>query len=321
MLIDHLGPIEIKILPALRVACYRAVSQAPEGEAFSVMEKWIARQPFQNPGARSFGFDTEVPTEQADQGLRGYEVWFTVPAEAAPSGEVHIQDFGGGLYAVMRLSDPFTTAFETIPGGWKHLRAWVLAQPDFMGGKHAWLEEHVETAQGVVLDLSLPIQPRSVSTSIPQEPRLVQMPALKLAGLRYEGKNQNGEVPRLWDEQFLPRYREIVRNEGKYTLYGAARWLPGAESGIFEYLAAAEVDSFDSLPEGMVGWELPGGPNCVLAVDNVPGLGPACDYFYNHWLAENGWVIESNGDYLLEVYPPEFSENGVIFLNFPVKQN
>src|SRR5512133_2958530 len=89
------------------------------------------------------------------------------------------------------------------------------------------------------------------------EPRIVGRGAFRVAGLRYAGKNQHGEIPALWDV-FIPRMAELVAPNTPHTFYGLCREIAGVPvNDGFEYLAGVEVPSLDHLPEGMVGWEVP----------------------------------------------------------------
>jgi len=121
---DHYGKVEIRTLKPMRVACYRAASKTPEEDAHAFLRKWVTEH--RAKGARPprfFGFDVGVSEEQRSAGLRGYEVWATVPATVKPSEGVLIRKFPGGLYAVLRITDPFTDPFEVIPRGLAPARA------------------------------------------------------------------------------------------------------------------------------------------------------------------------------------------------------
>lgn len=155
-------------------------------------------------------------------------------------------------------------------------------------------------------------------TTITAQPVFNELGALKLAGIRYEGKNQNGEIPMMWDV-FLPRVHEIVPNFAAQgaMLYGVCRDLPGATDGSFEYLAAAEVASFDHLPQGFEGWDVPAHLYAVLPVHGLSQIMEVCNYFYKQWLPASQ-EYEMDGMLMLEVYPPGFAEQK-LDLFFPVK--
>ncbi len=159
----------------------------------------------------------------------------------------------------------------------------------------------------------------SEQTSLKVEPRIVDRNAFNVAGLRYAGSNQHGEIPTLWDT-FIPRISElqpIAQPDHKW--YGVCRTLPaGSHEEGFEYLACVEVPSLAALPHGMVGWEVPALTHAVLPVNGVAGIAPACDYFYGQWLPKSISYAPFDGP-MLEEYPPDFPNDPTIYLYFPVQ--
>jgi hypothetical protein len=137
--------IRLETLPPLHVARCRAVSETPEEDAADRMARWRAAQKLSGP-FRHFGFDTDVTPAEAAAGLRGYEVWTTVPAGVQPSGGINLSDFAGGLYAAMTIREPFDDPFAWIPAGWQQLHLWVEASPRVGSADHQWLEELVDEA-------------------------------------------------------------------------------------------------------------------------------------------------------------------------------
>jgi AraC family transcriptional regulator len=152
------------------------------------------------------------------------------------------------------------------------------------------------------------------------EPQIVSKPAFRVAGLRYEGRNQNNEIPQLWDKQFLPRLRELATLRVGSDLYGVCRELPNLppDAG-FEYLACAEVKTFEGLPPGMVGWDIPALEYAMLPAHDVADIPPVCDYFYSQWLPRSAEFAMGAGP-MLEVYPPSFEYDFIIQMYFPVRR-
>jgi len=144
--------ISLQQLPPMRMACYQVVSREPENEGGKFMDAWVKARGLEQ--VRRFGFDVPVTAEQAKAGIRGYEQWYAVPEGVAGADGVMIRNFPGGRYAVLRLFNPFTAPFETIPSGWKFLHEWVQSQPGVKGGCHPCLEELVAGEDGA-LDLIL----------------------------------------------------------------------------------------------------------------------------------------------------------------------
>jgi AraC family transcriptional regulator len=152
-----------------------------------------------------------------------------------------------------------------------------------------------------------------------REPRIEHKDAFLVAGLRYEGRNEQGEIPAMWD-RFIPRAGELVADPSRLVAYGVARALPRPEvEGAFEYLAGVEVDSLDDLPSDMVGWEIPALTYAVLPAHGFPEVGATCDYFCREWLPKSKEYEEGEG-LMIEHYPETFSQDLIIYLWFPVER-
>ncbi len=150
--------VSIETLPAMRVACYQKVSHEPETEGREFLTGWLARQKVTGP-VRHFGFDIDVTAEQKNSGLRGYEVWSTVPEGVRPSEGVTIKDFPGGLYATILLVRFSVDPYAIIPPGWKELHEWVISNDNYRGGNHQWMEEIIFYPDGADLKLCYPVSP------------------------------------------------------------------------------------------------------------------------------------------------------------------
>jgi len=143
MIKERYSEVSLATLPPLRVARFRAVSRTPEDDALKVLTQWAAEAGLRPP-IRNFGFDVEVPSRQAEAGLRGYELWFTVPEGVWPSGPIKVHDFPGGRYATLTIRHPFDDAFAVIPAGWGLLHEWVVSRHLNEPGEPLCLEEVVE---------------------------------------------------------------------------------------------------------------------------------------------------------------------------------
>jgi DNA gyrase inhibitor GyrI len=150
--------VEISHLPAMRVAAHCRVSQSPEEEGQEYMRRWLVGQKISGP-VRLFGFDIEVSPQEAEAGWRGYETWMAVPEHASASQEVVIKHFPGGLYAVMKIFNPFEDPFEWIPAGWQKLAEWVDAHDQYAAEDRLGLEELVVEDGVENLILYFPVQP------------------------------------------------------------------------------------------------------------------------------------------------------------------
>ncbi len=147
------------------------------------------------------------------------------------------------------------------------------------------------------------------------DPTIVTKGAFTVAGCLYRGKNEHGEIPRMWDEQFIPRMAELPFKG--HTLYGAVRMSPECAPGEFEYLACGEVEPGAALPEGMVVWSIPARTYAVAPANDVPDLGRTFDALHA-WVAQSPDYDAAAGVYL-EVYPDTYPQDPTIQVHAPVK--
>lgn len=149
--------VRIVKLDHMRVASAYGFGRSPEGQAWEKLIAWAKPKGLlQDPEKyRIFGFNNPNPAPGSPN--YGYEFWITVGPEVEPEGDVRIQDFGGGLYAVTRCQ-----GVTTIGDTWKKLGAWV-EDSQYRWARHQWLEEHIGPADAphdeetLVLDLFFPI--------------------------------------------------------------------------------------------------------------------------------------------------------------------
>jgi AraC family transcriptional regulator len=155
--------------------------------------------------------------------------------------------------------------------------------------------------------------------NIKSEPKIVEKVAFRVVGLRYEGKNEHGEVPALWD-RLIPRINEVVTDTKHWIGYGIARALPNVDaSDKWEYLAGVEVSPGRKIPADMVVWDVPALNYAVVPAHDVPGIGPANAYFNKEWLP-NSREWEAGEPLMIEIYPESFGQDMILYLYFPIKR-
>ena len=143
-------------------------------------------------------------------------------------------------------------------------------------------------------------------------------------GVRYAGKNENGEVMRLWGE-FLPRGEEIA-TAGSGGSFGVCRCLPGVKDGSFEYVAGFAATPDSAIPAGMMAVDIPRGEYYIGKYESVTDYKRA----WNETMAALGaapeWTTYCQGPDRcqcaahpsFEFYPPEFCGNGPVWFCIPV---
>ena len=150
------------------------------------------------------------------------------------------------------------------------------------------------------------------------ETKIVERSGFRVVGMKYRGKNEQGEIPQLWG-QFMPRSREIKHAVGLRVPYGVMDNFDEA-SNEFDYVAGIEVDSTDDLPDGMVGWEIPDQTYAVFTVA-FPSIMEGYQYAYETRLPESEYQRVPGPEF--EFYPEEFNpEDGSSELQLwvPVKR-
>ncbi|MGE5532587.1 MAG: GyrI-like domain-containing protein, partial [Bacteroidota bacterium] len=168
------------------------------------------------------------------------------------------------------------------------------------------------------------------------EPHIVQYGPSRVIGLFYRGKNENREVPGLWDGEngFLSRMGEVVQPEGAYYLdsgrhpaYGLCRCIPGATDGTFEYIAAVPAAADAPIPEGMIEALIPAGTYLVFPVAGLDKLPEVWNASHEWMGAHPEWKSYCTGPEdcdcanhpNFELYPPEFGVDEKLFIYLPVK--
>jgi AraC family transcriptional regulator len=133
------------------------------------------------------------------------------------------------------------------------------------------------------------------------EPRIVSLPAFTVVGVKYHGRNENNEIPQLWND-FGPRMDEIKHMVDTHACYGVCA-NQDKETHAFDYFAGFEVDSTDDIPEGMVSFEVPASTYAAFRT-TLPAIGESFDHAYHTWLPPSGYRATGGPD--LELYGEEF---------------
>lgn len=148
------------------------------------------------------------------------------------------------------------------------------------------------------------------------EPKLVEKGEFKVVGIPYYGKNENGEIPKLWGV-FNQRDGEIKNKTNHEICFGVCD--PDmSEDGKFHYTICVEVSSFADIPEGMITKIIPAGKYLVFThngpVEEIAGL---YRKIYGTWLPNSKYEVEKRPDF--EYYDKRFCERGELDLYIPIK--
>lgn len=140
------------------------------------------------------------------------------------------------------------------------------------------------------------------------ETRIINLPAMRVVGMAYVGKNENAEIAAMWG-QFTRRFDEVpgkICPSVKLGVCGDAQ-----EGGAFRYVAGFQVDADALVPHGMAVFDVPAATYVVVTQrgvlsDEQNGLSAALDFVYREWLPQSGYQRAATPD--LEWYDERFSD-------------
>lgn len=146
--------------------------------------------------------------------------------------------------------------------------------------------------------------------------KILNIEGFKAIGITYIGKNENGEIPSLWDV-FNSRFREIKGVSAPMLCYGICEDEGDSECSMV-YTASTQVDSFENVPEGMVTKVVPSGKYLVYTYTGaLKYLGQFYCRIFSEWLPASGHEIDSRPQ--LELYDDRFMSSGEFDIYIPVK--
>lgn len=100
-------------------------------------------------------------------------------------------------------------------------------------------------------------------------PNFTERKKIIIIGMRYQGKNENNEIPKLWS-RFIPRVTEIKNVLNSSISYGFETYTEDSkESGELSYIAGIEVECKDIVPQGMVSIEIPANRYAVFPISAI----------------------------------------------------
>jgi predicted transcriptional regulator YdeE/DNA-binding transcriptional MerR regulator len=135
------------------------------------------------------------------------------------------------------------------------------------------------------------------------EMKLVERPAFSVMGLKYEGKNENQEIGRVWD-QFNARVKAMPELIGPEA-YGVCTWM-NEETGVFEYVCSYAIKNVDVLPEGFVLRTVPAHRYAVFAHHGpLDTLRETYQNIFQVWIPQSGLKLHSDR-FDMEVYDEAF---------------
>ncbi len=159
-------------------------------------------------------------------------------------------------------------------------------------------------------------------------PEVVEFGPFRVIGMRYAGKNENGEIAALWhnEEGIMSRIDEIVKPaDFKNIAFGICRCLPGATDESIEYIAGFPTTIDAPIPDGMVDAQIASGTYVVYPTRNIHEIMLAFEQFaawleyYPEWINYcNDDSCECHTHPSFELYPESFCNDGKLFVYIPI---
>jgi len=159
------------------------------------------------------------------------------------------------------------------------------------------------------------------------QPEIVHLSQLKMVGLSghmdLDSNISDNLAPSIW-EKFSCRIHEIHHVIANQT-YGVERYPEGygPSNNIFEYVAACQVTEFETIPQGMIAFELPERSYAVYHYKGVVGPDTMTQIFaniYGQWLLNLPYELYSDFDF--EFYDENFNPDdpeGYMKVYIPIK--
>ena len=148
--------VRIETLAPMRAASAYGYGPSPEGIAHEKMSAFLeAKGMLAGYGTTYPHYGFNNPNPSAGSPNYGYEIWVKVPDDVEPQGDIRIQQFEGGLYAVTRFEN-----LENIGRVWGELVQWRANSP-YKHAHHQWLEHLLNPLEPdpakFIFELYLPI--------------------------------------------------------------------------------------------------------------------------------------------------------------------
>ncbi len=145
------------------------------------------------------------------------------------------------------------------------------------------------------------------------EPKIVTKPAFSVVGMMYFGKNENNDIPQVW-QKLMARVKEIDRKS--WLAYGVCSEME--EDGRFHYMAGFEIEDETDIPTGMESWNVAEQTYAVFPC-TLQTIGETYHRIFETWLPQSEYEKADGPDFELyhEDFDPETGTGMSIYM--PVK--
>jgi predicted transcriptional regulator YdeE/DNA-binding transcriptional MerR regulator len=177
-----------------------------------------------------------------------------------------------------------------------------------------------------LIEIQVPVRCKSADSEDNQNQKEQKMepvkyetlPAFTVMGMKYRGKNENGEISDMWGE-LNPRCSEIPSIS--QCAFGVCFMAPNASDGVFEYVAGFKVASDAIPPEGMVVVDVPENKYAVFEHrGSKETLMNTYHLIGTEWFPRSG--MNPVGGFDMEVYDEKFNNfepDSIMYIYEPIK--
>jgi AraC family transcriptional regulator len=127
-------------------------------------------------------------------------------------------------------------------------------------------------------------------------PRIEILPEKKLIGKRLQMSLANNKTHELW-QSFMPRRKEIENSIGtdlySMQVYDPLHFNTFDPNNLFEKWATIEVTDFDTIPDEMETFTLPGGLYAVFFYKGLNTDTQIFQYIFGTWLPNSEYVLDN----------------------------
>ena len=151
------------------------------------------------------------------------------------------------------------------------------------------------------------------------EPEFISRPAFTVIGIKYRGRNDNNEIPALWEAFFPDKATLIEHKVDPRVSYGVEDNMD-MTTGEFDYMAGYEVPAGWPTPAGLERWEIPAQTYAVFNT-TLPVIRQIFDYVYSEWLPQSGYRRVPGPEF--ELYDQDFDPGRgklTMYLYVPVEK-
>lgn len=166
-----------------------------------------------------------------------------------------------------------------------------------------------------ITEIQFPV--KKLIGGVKMEAKIVHLDKFMVVGMQYIGKNEQGEIGKMWGE-FIPRIPEIRHTREGDESYGVC--IDNPENGM-EYIAGLPVTDMADIPRGMICKEVPAQDYVVFPSQGLDQIGATYHRILKDWLPESAYEATGGPDF--EYYPPEFDPDDpdtILYIYYPIKK-